>query len=218
MPEKGSLRQGLFLTLFFIFLFPFFSHAQNFSWQKLKNLYQLKAYDQLQTSLKQVPPKQKESLEYLFFASLFIKDANQAIKNYQKIFKETNGWLKNEAQKRIYDYYYAQGLYVKATQYSSAKSESKNENGIPSAKKIQDVDSEVPYAIQLGAFSSFENARKRQQTLFKKGIPSEIKIRKINNHNYYCVWVKGRATLTDTENKAKKIKQQFNIEYRIIKK
>ena len=186
------------------------------SWQKLLTLYQNGQYAALKETLDQIYPKQKNSLEYLFFQSLFIKDAAQAVKNYQLIFEKSSDWLKSLAAQKLHDFYYAQGYYLKAKNYSTFITgiAEKDTKALPPDSYKAD---EAKYAIQLGAFSSMNNAKKRQEALSKNGINSQLVVRKINNRNYYCVWVKGSATLADTDKLAKQIKKQLNIDYRIIK-
>ncbi|MHB2148428.1 SPOR domain-containing protein [Calditrichota bacterium LG25] len=184
------------------------------NWQQWLKLYQSGQYAALKQRLEQVSPEPKNSLEYLFFKTLFIKDGARAVKNYQMIFEKSSGWLKHLAAQKLHDYYFALGLYLKAEGYASFIKEAPQEKASnPRSYKTDDPK----YVIQFGAFSSMDNARKRQKELSQKRIDSQIVVRKINNKNFYCVWVKGGATFADTDQLAKQLKKQLGIEYRIIK-
>lgn len=207
-----------------ILLFLLFSIFLNYSallaqvdWSVLSKYYQNAQYSELQQALTRVSAEQKKSMEFLFFSTLFEKDGEKAIQNYQYVFEHSQGWLKKAAAKKLFDYYFARGLYLKAESYKNYLSQEETTQRESLSNQEIPEQEETVYSIQLGAFSSPENARKRLKVLEKNGISAEIKIRKINDHNYYCVWVKGRANFADTEKMARQIKKQLKLDYRIIK-
>ncbi len=185
-------------------------------WQQMRAFYQQAQFDRLKTALQNVKGAQTNQPEYLFFKSLFIKDAEQAVKNYQHIFETSKGWLKSLAAERLRDYFYARGFYYKAAEYEPYI-QKKTQNPVQQKPAPVVTPDTQTYFIQVGAFSTQQNAQKQSDFLERHGIKSKIVVRHINNRNYYCVWVKGSTTLADTEKIAKQIKTQLNIDYRIIK-
>ncbi len=206
-----------FLLLLINFIFNLNGLLAQADWAVLKQFYQKGQYVELKQALLKADAQQQKSLEFLFFSSLFEKDGEQAVKNYQLVFDRANGWLKKAAAKKLFDYYFARGLYLKADSYKNYFVQKENSQTEPMSPEVNPEQEQSAYYIQMGAFSSPENAEKRLKDLKKNGISAEIKIRKINNHNYYCVWVKGRSNFADTNKMARQIKKQLNLEYRIIK-
>lgn len=206
-----------FLLLLVILIFNLNGLLAQADWAIVKQFYQKGQYVELKQALSKADAKQQKSLEFIFFSSLFEKDGEKAVKNYQFVFDRADGWLKEAAAKKLFNYYFARGLYLKANSYRNYLAQKGNTQTEPMLSKVSSVQEQAAYFIQLGAFSSPENAEKRLKVLKKNGISAEIKIRKINNHNYYCVWVKGRSNYAGTNKMARQIKKQLNLEYRIIK-
>jgi len=204
---------------FFIILIFFILNglSAQVNWENLFVYYRNGQFEQLNKALNRATQTQRQTPEFLFFKSLFEKDGTKAMQQYQQVFNTAGGRLKKLAAKKLYEYYFARGLYLKAATFSDYLDNVTNTENNQAGAAIAPDEQQPAYWVQFGAFSTRANALKRQEVLKRHGINSVIKIRKINNRDFYCVWVKGRNTLADTDQIAKQIKKQMNFDYRIIK-
>ena len=178
--------------------------------------YRQQDFDRLKTTLKTVAPQDTNRLEYLFFKSIFLRDADLAHKNYEKVYAHAQGRLKEMAAGRLYDYYYAKALYVKAEQFKNQKVEITP--GFPAADTVRRAETHAtPFKIQVGAFSKKQNALSELKQLKRQNINARIVERKIKRKKFYCVWIDGLNTIEETRKLAEQLKKKFNFNYRIIK-
>ncbi len=198
--------------------------AQDFS--ELYAMYQQKNFSALQQKTQQLAGQYPQQDEIRFFQALFFENGEEAVKIYEQLYLRATGALKNELSKKLSQYYYARGLYVRAAEFdktpavpglipSVAVPHISNTAGKPAAKPIQ--DREKNYIIQVGAFGEEENARQLQQSLQAQKFESRIVERVVNERNLYCVWVNGGNSLDETLRLADKIKNRCKLEYRILK-
>jgi hypothetical protein len=200
--------------------------AQEFS--ELYTLYQQKKFTALQQKTQQLALQYPDKDDIQFFKALSLENGDEAVKIYEQLYLRAaaTGVLKYELSKKLSQYYYARGLYVRAAEFekppettSPAPSGSvtlmSNAAGVPAAKPGQ--DRETNYIIQVGAFGEEENARQLQKNLRAQKFESKIVERLVNEHNLYCVWVNGGNSLDETLRLAEKIKNRLKLEYRILK-
>ncbi len=183
--------------------------------QSLINLYRNHQFNLIKQKLSEFAPQDTSGMTYLFFKTLFIRNGALAKKNYERVYRYASNPLKKLAAQRLHDYYYALGLYFKASQYSGIQPDSQK-TGHPI--KSDDLFYEGSlFKIQFGAFSSKKNAEQQARFLQKENIQAKVVKRRINNRQLYCVWVNGLKNIEETQKFAEQIKKQVHLDYRIIK-
>jgi cell division protein FtsN len=200
--------------------------AQDFS--ELYRLYQQKKITALQQQTQQLAGQYPDKDEIQFFKALSLENGDEAVKIYEQLYLRAAAGevLKNELSKKLSQYYYARGLYVRAAEFDKTPATASpippgavplmsTTAGVQTAKPTQ--DRATNYIIQVGAFGEEENARQLQKSLHARKFKSSIVERTVNGRTLYCVWVNGGASLDETLRLADKIKNRFNLEYRILK-
>jgi hypothetical protein len=185
---------------------------------ELYELYTHKDMTQLYEKTKELIQKYPDNLEIRFFKTLFIENADEAIKVYEELYKKSQGRLKTVIAHKISDYYYAKGFYVKASDYRVVAVEKINRSQKPvkqesTISKKKDAD----LVIQVGAFKFKENAQYLQNILRSNRVPSRVVAREIGQNTLYCVWIDGKSNFEETREIAENINKKFNLKYRIFK-
>ena len=216
-------RSGLLILLLGFIVFNQLP-AQDFS--ELYAMYQQKNFTALQQKTQQLAVQYPQRDEIRFFQALFFENGEEAVKIYEQLYLRATSALKNELSKKLSQYYYARGLYVRAAEFADppaaaspvlpvAVPQISNTASTPAAKPTK--DKETNYIIQVGAFGEEENARQLQKSLRDRKFESRIVERLVNERNLYCVWITGGNSLDETLRLADKIKYRFKLEYRILK-
>ncbi len=185
--------------------------------QKLIALYRNQQFDQIKQMLTKASPNDTSGTTYLFFKTLFLRNGAQARKNYETVFKQSENPLKQLAAQRLHDYYYALGLYFKASQYQNETLTKSGEKTKAKPATHNLFSEKSPFEIQFGAFSRKANAELQAKKLTKQNIRARVVKRKINNKPFFCVWVNGLKNIEETQKFAEQIKKQIHLDYRIIK-
>lgn len=185
---------------------------------ELYELYSNKDMTQLYGKTKELSQKYPDNLEIRFFKTLFIENADEAIKVYEELYNKSQGRLKTVIASKISDYYYAKGFYVKASDYRVVAVEQINQSQKPvkqesTISKKTDAD----LVIQVGAFKFKENAQYLQNILRSNRVPSRVVAREIGQNTLYCVWIDGKSNFEETREIAENINKKFNLKYRIFK-
>lgn len=113
--------------------------------------------------------KNKKNDYYIVSRAYFSRHTVSAISTYKTIFKSSkNADLKSFSKQKLYEYYYATGLYKRAEVYKkNSKTVSNHSSNINS-----------PYfVIQMGVFSAESNALALKQKI-RKIITQKIKLKK----------------------------------------
>jgi hypothetical protein len=185
---------------------------------ELYELYTNKEMVQLYEKAYQLSQKYPDNLEIRFFKTLFIENAEEAIKIYEELYHKSQGRFKKVIASKISDYYYAKGFYVKAADYQVVAVEQMNQSHKPvkQASAIsKKADSDL--VIQVGAFKFKENAQYLQNVLRSNRVPSRVVAREIGQNTLYCVWIDGKSNFEETREIAENINKKFNLKYRIFK-
>lgn len=208
--------QRLIYTVLLGFLLSSMGWAQS-PLEQCMNFYRQQDFDKIQLALKNVAPQDTNRLEYLFFKSIFLRDAELAKKNYEEVYARAQGALKKMAAERLYDYYYARALYVKANQFKNQTAEILPEKTSATDTARRPAMRDAPFKIQVGAFSKKQNALVELNKLKRQKIKAQVVKKRIKQKDFYCVWVEGRNTIEETRELAEQLKKKFNFNYRIIK-
>jgi hypothetical protein len=167
----------------------------------------------------------------MYLQAVLTTDGTEAAKLYQNI---VDNFPKNEwgddALYRLYQYYYSIGLYKTAEQKLtqlkeeypfSAYATEQNPMGEekPIAKERPTVvkpKGTVPkyasnFTIQVGAFSTLQNAGELKAKFEKEGYPSNIFTIVSHGKKLHKVWVGEFQTYNEAKQFAMKIKKKFNL-------
>jgi tetratricopeptide (TPR) repeat protein len=152
----------------------------------------------------------------------------------------------DDALYRVYQYYYSIGLYRTAEQkldqlkrdypqsrYAFGQQPRFDREDVPSQEypeqpiqptprepQRQDIperaSTQYPYALQVGAFSTYENATRQRDMLQGIDQPVEITTRMQGGQTLYLVWVGTFETRDQALNYGGILRRQFNIETMIV--
>lgn len=222
-PSSGkyvSLIQPI-ASLCIVILLCAFSFAQTYP--ELYVLYQTNRITELASKVEQLRSTKTQDSELLFFKALFNENGLEAVRIYEQTFNQSQGSLKNLAAEKLAQYYYARGFYVKAEEFQKYADQyipvvidkEKSKSAENSSEKIEAKNTDL-YQIQVGAFSVRKNAQELMDHLAAKDYQVQIVNREINGQTLYCVWVRGRENLDNTEQMAKEMKNKYKLSYRII--
>lgn len=114
--------------------------------------------------------KHVKSDHYTFLSAYFSRNTIYAIEQYTALYEQSKQLeVKNFAQHKLYQYYYALGLYKKAELF-------KTETEIDS--KLYSPKDKESYTIQMGVFSAESNALALKQKI-RKIIKDKISLKKV---------------------------------------
>jgi len=152
----------------------------------------------------------------------------------------------DDALYRVYQYYYSVGLYRTAEQkltqlkrdYPQSRyafgeqprfdrqgeiTEEQLEEPVPTATREREQTdtrqisaSQYPYALQVGAFSTYENAMRQREMLRDMDEPVEITTRMQGGQTLYLVWVGAFQSRDQATEYGQKIRQEYNVETMIV--
>ena len=199
------LKPEIYILILILFMLPVINYSQSFD--QLKLLYQQKNMDQLRQL---VLDNNSDSPEILFFKTIFNENGEESIRVYETLFSNAGGELKSLIAKKISEYYYAKGFYVKSAGYD------KYIDKTATSVSTVPVEPQKPYHIQVGAFSYLDNANRMKELLHDKAIESDVKVRQVNGKTLYCVGVKGSDTYRETQTIADGLKEKYKLKYQII--
>jgi AmiR/NasT family two-component response regulator len=207
------------IIICFIFTFYLSSlYCQDLN--ELYILYNNRQIRELKNKVDLLEKKYPDKKEILFFKTLFIRNGDEAVQNYQNLLGQADEKLKAYVVNKISEYYYAKGYYVTALQYQDDIIVTSNQNvkeNIEEKNQQLKINENSKFKIQLGAFSVKENANQLIEKLLHNGIHALIVERMVNDILLYCVWINGKNSFEETKLFAEMIKKKFQLEYRIIK-
>lgn len=208
------LKKYIFIGLLFCFAINYLQAQQRFS--QMYAYYEQQHYSELQVLVDKEKETAKNSFDVQFFKALFIRDGEEAAKVYEHLYKKASGKAAFYAAKKLMNYYYAKGYYIRASEYEKYLVEHPiiREELSPSAPNLDGGK----YFIQVGAFSLPENAMQQVGFLAVQNIKSEVVQVSVKGKNLYCVWIPGRVNLDKTLELANQIKKKYALEYQIKKK
>jgi cell division septation protein DedD len=183
----------------------------------------------------------------LYLQGRLASDGLEAVKFYQSVVDNfpKSEWA-DDALYRIYQYYYALGLYRTAEQkmqiltrdyphsvYVTGKPEPvmpkqeerpvrlpAKEQPPSDSPKVQPApkSAEGGYTLQVGAFSSAANAQKQKSFFEDAGYQVVMNNKTRSGHSVYLVWVGSYKTTDEARTVAKAIKSKFKIDAIIVEK
>jgi len=191
---------------------------------EIYTLYEERAIERLAQTLATLPESAAQIPDIIFFRTIFNENGDEALTAFERLYQESDGWLRTVTADKIAQYYYARGYYVKAASYAEVAK--RKPGSLPQAKiGMTSPERESPplqpdeplYAIQVGAFSYHDNAKKMLDLLNQHRLDAKIVNREINGKPLFCVWITGKNDSDDTRKYAEELKDTYNIPYRIVK-
>ena len=210
MTEKNK-KTYIIIGLLFSFALNHLQAQQTYA--QLYAYYEQQRYSDLRLFVDKEKRTAKNNYDLKFFKALFIRDGEKAAELYGDIYKKASGKAKFYAAKKLMNYYYAKGYYVRASEYEKYLVE----HQIRQEEPTSDSDENI-YFIQVGAFSLRENAMQQVGFLAVQNIKAKIVQVSVKGKNLFCVWIPGDVNLDKTLQLANQIKKKYALEYQIKKK
>jgi tetratricopeptide (TPR) repeat protein len=167
----------------------------------------------------------------MYLQAVLTTDGTEASKLYQNIIDNfpKSEWA-DDALYKLYQYYYSIGLYKTAEQklnqlkeeypfsaYATEQSPAAEEKPIPKEKPtVMKPAGTVPkfttnFTVQVGAFSTLENANELKTKFEKEGYQSNIFTIVSQGKKFHKVWVGEFKTYDEAKQLTVKIKSKFNL-------
>lgn len=195
-----KIRTVLIFLLFLAAGLPAQNTDQLFAYYDQRNMDGIR---QILASVKSEQP------EIRFFSYLFVENGDEAVRLYEALYPETAGRTKKLVARKIGEYYYAKGYYVKAEEYLSRAD-------LPLAEPTPAVQTKKMYHIQVGAFGFNDNAVRMKDLLQDRGIAATVEQREVSGKILFCVWIAGTEDQNQTRQIAEELKQKHKLNYQII--
>lgn len=159
--------------------------------------------------------ERSSDMRLAFFKTLFEPNAEVAFSAYQKIISSTSdGELRFQAAKKIYEYYYARGFYITADEIESRFGLDKEV--VYHAKDNNALElPPLQFVIQLGAFSDRLNADKMIKRISRLDKTILIKTKVVAGQKLHLVWVGPFNDRSSAEEWAELIEDKYKIHSRI---
>jgi cell division septation protein DedD len=205
--------------------------------------------EEVKRALPELIIKHQNNPGVIYLQGRLASDGIEAVKFYQSI---VDNFPKSEwadaALYRIYQYYYALGLYrtaeskfqqlrknypnsIYSTEKSSAKLPQEEElaNILPKEKAILDIpDTSKPkpttaltadaYTLQVGAFSALKNAEKQKDFFEDRGYTAGITNKVRSGRSLYLVWVGSFKTPEEAMRFGKEVKAKYKIDSIVVER
>jgi tetratricopeptide (TPR) repeat protein len=172
----------------------------------------------------------------LYLQAVLTSDGTEAAKLYQNIVDNfpKSEWA-DDALYRLYQYYYAIGLYKTAEQklmqlkeqypfsaYATEEMPSGGRKTVAEEKpattkprgKVQKYAS--GFTIQVGAFSTMQNAEDLKARFEKEGYSANIFTKELNGTKLYKVWVGEFQTYDEARRFTGEVKKKFNLASMVV--
>lgn len=190
---------------------------------ELEKLYRAGKLEQLRVKTNGFSSSTNPDL--LYYKALLTSNGEAAQKIYARVFDAGSKAYKVRAAKKLMDYYYAVGYYVTAEKYQKFIAENSTPEDVLNAPETVSQPVSKPsatpesgYVIQVGAFGLPDNAEQQVKFLATQDVTARVVQRKVNEKVLYCVWVNGKPDFDRTLKYANRLKQTFDLEFRIMKK
>ena len=169
----------------------------------------------------------------LFLQAVLTENGEDSQKLYELIYSTfPNSNFADAALFRSFSYYYAVGLYKKASELKQMleKEYPKSAYLKSTTKNFPQIDEMIlveknPYkiksatdpkfTIQAGAFGNIQNANDLKNRFIKAGLTSQISKKTVNNLDLQIVTVGEFMTREDAEISLKRLKSEFSVDGRI---
>jgi len=172
----------------------------------------------------------------LYLQAVLTSDGAEAAKLYQNIVDNfpKSEWA-DDALYKLYQYYYSLGLYKTAEQKLNQLKEEYPFSAYANEQPMETEEKQLPkekpevtkapeslaklsniYTVQVGAFSTFENAEKLKSEFEKEGMTANIFTIVSQGKKLHKVWVGEFHNYEDARKLSNEIKKKFNLSSMVV--
>jgi tetratricopeptide (TPR) repeat protein len=233
----GRVGNRVLLVAFLPAVFGGLARAQDLSSSVIeKRLEMIRngQVDEVKAELPTLLTRHQNEPGVLYLQGLLTSDGLEAVKIFQSVVDNfpKSDWA-DDALYKVYQYYYSLGGYKTAAQkleqlkrfYPNSpylvKGEAREvaERGAESDKLESVRTSEGgAFAVQVGAFSTAENANKQKRLLGNVGQPVDILNKVKHGRSYYLVWVGNFKSYEEALKVSNEMKRKYNIEPIVVER
>jgi hypothetical protein len=195
------------------------------SFNKLLKYYQEHNIEAFRSEAQKIDREALEQAPDLqFFYTVLNQNGEEALSEYERLYKSGSQRVRYLAAKKLMEYHYARGYYITASEYEKYLIKHENiileggeEKEIVRTNPTENKRDDIEYYIQVGAFSHRDNARQLSEMLKTQNVNCTLVLRTINDRQLFCVWIEGKSTLDQTMEYANRIRERYDLNFRIIK-
>jgi len=188
--------------------------------------------DEVKAELPSLITKHQNDPGVLYLQGVLTGDGPQAVKIFQSVVDNfpRSEWA-DDALYRTYQYYYSIGLYKTAgRKYEKLRQSYPNSpylvHEVPrSVDREADADEKLgagsegsTFAVQVGAFSTVENANKQKRFFHNVGYPVEILNKVKRGKSYYLVWIGSFNSYDEARKFGSEMKRRYKIEPIVVER
>ena len=202
-------------------------------WKRLEMIKNGQA-DEVKKELPSLLTRYQHHPGVLYLQGLLTSDGTEAVKIFQSVVDNfpMSDWA-DDALFKIYQYYYSIGLYKTAAQkYERLKKDYPTTpylaHGEPRgmARTADDGEKVKPspsseggtFAVQVGAFSTAENANRQKNFFRNSGKPVEILNKVKSGKSFYLVWMGNFKNYEEARKFRSELKSRYNIEPIVVER
>lgn len=190
--------------------------------------------DEVKAELPSLLTKYQHHPGVLYLQGVLTSDGTEAVKVFQSVVDNfpKSEWA-DDALYKVYQYYYSLGFYRTALQkHDRLKRDYPNSPylaqvlspAMPRAPeetekiRTQADSEEKAFAVQVGAFSTAENANKQRRLLQSAKYPVEILNKVRNGKSYYLVWIGNFKSRESAQKFRSELESRYKIEAMVVER
>jgi tetratricopeptide (TPR) repeat protein len=190
--------------------------------------------DKVKAELPSLLTKYQNHPGVLYLQGVLTSDGSEAVKIFQSVVDNfpRSEWA-DDALYKTYQYYYSIGLYKTATQkYDQLKQvypsspylalgelslANREGEAVEKPGSAQDADNGT-FAVQVGAFSTAENANKQKRFFHNVGYPVEILNKVKRGKSFYLVWIGNFKSNDEARKFGTELKRKYKIDTIVVER
>jgi tetratricopeptide (TPR) repeat protein len=190
--------------------------------------------DEVKAELPSLLTKYQNDPGVLYLQGVLTSDGSEAVKIFQSVVDNfpKSEWA-DDALYKAYQYYYSIGLYKTATRkYDQLKQAypsspylalgelslaNQEAEAVEKPGSAQDADNGT-FAVQVGAFSTAENANKQKRFFHNVGYPVEVLNKVKRGRSYYLVWIGDFKSDDEARKFGSELKRKYRIDTIVVER
>lgn len=190
--------------------------------------------DEVKSELSSLITKHQNDPGILYLQGVLTSDGSEAAKIFQSVVDNfpRSEWA-DDALYRTYQYYYSIGSYKTAVQkydklkqaypnspyltHETPQSIDREADGVEKPKSSVGSE-EGTFAVQVGAFSTAENASKQKRFFHNVGYPVEVLNKVKRGKSYYLVWIGSFKSYDEARKFRNEMRGRYKIEPIVVER
>jgi tetratricopeptide (TPR) repeat protein len=190
--------------------------------------------DEVKAELPSLLTKYQNDPGVLYLQGVLTSDGSEAVKIFQSVLDNfpKSKWA-DDALYKAYQYYYSIGLYKTATRkYDQLKQAypsspylalgelslaNQEAEAVEKPRSAQDADNGT-FAVQVGAFSTAENANKQKRFFHNVGYSVEVLNKVKHGKSYYLVWIGNFKSDDEAWKFGSELKRKYRIDTIVVER